>query len=340
MDPELASRFPVNASATMAASEFEIIRRYFTPAGPGRNDVHAGVGDDAALLAVPPGSELVVCMDTLVAGVHFPQETSPAAIGHKALAVNLSDLAAMGAEPAWATLSVTLPDNDTDWLEQFSRGFFELAGRYNVQLVGGDITRGPLNVTVQAHGFVPAGQALCRQGARPGDLVCVTGSLGDAGLALHLELPGGAPLRQRLDFPQPRIEAGIALRQYASAMIDISDGLLADLGHLLEADELGASLQVDELPRSADFLAALDAAGPGGESLARDLLLSAGDDYELCFCIPGPWRSAMEESLAAIPCAVTVVGVIEEDPGIRCYRQDGSPHTPSASGYQHFNGTD
>ncbi|UCC56963.1 MAG: thiamine-phosphate kinase [Gammaproteobacteria bacterium] len=324
----------------MAASEFEIIRRFFTPPGPGRNDVLAGVGDDAALLAVPPDSELVVCMDTLVAGVHFPKETAPAAIGYKALAVNLSDLAAMGAEPAWTTLSVTLPDNDMDWLEQFSRGFFGLASRYNVQLVGGDITRGPLNITVQAHGFVPAGQALYRQGARPGDLVCVTGSLGDAGLALHLGLTGEAPLRKRLDYPQPRIEAGIALRQYASAMIDISDGLLADLDHLLEADGLGALLRVDELPRSADFLSALDAAGPGCESLARDLTLSAGDDYELCFCIPELQRVAMEETLASIPCAVTAVGVIEEEPGIRCYRKDGSTYTPSTTGYQHFNRTD
>ena len=321
----------------MAASEFEIIRRYFTPAEPGRGDVIAGVGDDAALLAVPSGTELVVCMDTLVAGVHFPNATAPAAIGYKALAVNLSDLAAMGAEPAWVTLSVTLPDNDTDWLEQFSRGFFELASRYNVQLVGGDITQGPLSITVQAHGFVPAGKALHRQGARPGDLVCVTGSLGDAGLALHLGLTGDAALRRRLDYPQPRIEAGIALRDYASAAIDISDGLLADLGHLLEADALGASLRVDDLPCSADFLSALDTVGPGSESLACDLKLSAGDDYELCFCIPEQQRAAMEAALATIPCTVTAVGVIGEEPGIRCYRKDGSLYTPSTAGYQHFN---
>jgi thiamine-monophosphate kinase len=324
----------------MAASEFEIIRRWFTPAGPGRDDVIAGVGDDAALLAVPRGTELVVCMDTLVAGVHFPNGTAAAAIGHKALAVNLSDLAAMGAEPAWVTLSVTLPDNDTDWLEQFSRGFFELANHYSVQLVGGDITRGPLSITVQAHGFVPAGQALRRQGAQPGDLVCVTGTLGDAGLALYLELTGDTPLRRRLDYPQPRIEAGIALRDVASAVIDISDGLLADLGHLLEADGLGAALRVDDLPRSADFLSALETLGQGGAGLACDLPLGAGDDYELCICIPEQQRAAMEAALAAIPCAVAVVGVIEAAPGIRCYREDGSRYTPSTSGYQHFNGAD
>lgn len=324
----------------MATSEFEIISRWFTPAGPGRDDVIAGVGDDAALLAVPSGTELVACMDTLVAGVHFPRGTEPAAIGHKVLAVNLSDLAAMGAEPAWVTLSVTLPESDTDWLEQFARGFFELANRYNVQLVGGDITRGPLSITVQAHGFVPAGKALRRQGARPGDLVCVTGTLGDAGLALHMGLTGDTPLRRRLDYPQPRIEAGIALRDVASAVIDISDGLLADLGHLLEADGLGAVLRVDDLPRSADFLSALEAAGQGGTDLACDLLLGAGDDYELCFCVPKQQRSAMEAALAALPCAVTVVGVIEAQPGIRCYREDGSRYTPSSSGYRHFNGAD
>jgi len=324
----------------MAASEFDIIRRWFTPAGPGRDDVITGVGDDAALLAVPPGYELAVCMDTLVAGVHFPNNTVPGAIGHKALAVNLSDLAAMGAEPAWVTLSLTRPDTDPDWLEQFSRGFFELADHYHVQLVGGDITRGPLSVTAQAHGFVPTGKALRRHGARPGDLVCVTGTLGDAGLALQLGLSGDAPLRRQLDYPAPRIEAGIALRNHASAVIDISDGLLADLGHLLEADGLGASIQVDDLPRSADFRAALETSGQGGDALACDLPLGAGDDYELCFCIADPHWPVMEAALASIPCAVTRIGVIMEEPGIRCYREDGRPYTPTITGYRHFTGAD
>lgn len=282
-------------------------------------------------------------MDTLVAGIHFPEDTPAAAIGHKALAVNLSDLAAMGAAPAWATLSLTLPESDTTWLEQFSRGFFELAERYQVQLVGGDITHGPLTVTVQAHGFVPAGRAVRRQGARPGDLVCVTGTLGDAGLALHLALTGDAPLRQRLDFPEPCIAAGIALRDHATAMIDISDGLLADLGHLLEPDGLGAALHVDKLPRSADFLAALETAGPDSVALGRDLPLGAGDDYELCCCIPEDNRAGAEATLAGIPCPMTVIGVIEGEPGIRCTREDGSRYTPSSSGYRHFsdtNGTD
>ena len=192
-------------------------------------------------------------MDTLVDGVHFPAGTPAAAIGHKALAVNLSDLAAMGAEPAWATLSLTLPESDPDWLADFSQAFFKLADRYQLQLVGGDTTRGPLSVTVQVHGFVPNGQALRRQGAQPGDHIYVTGTLGDAGLALRSGGHDGEVLRQRLDYPEARIAAGRLLRGYASAAIDISDGLLADLGHMLAADDLGASLNVDELPRSAAF---------------------------------------------------------------------------------------
>ena len=186
------SKRPV-AELYMSDTEFDIIRRYFTRQDSNRGDVVTGIGDDAALLRVPAGMELVVCMDTLVDGVHFPGGTPATAIGHKALAVNLSDLAAMGAEPAWVTLSLTMPESDPDWLAAFSRGFFELADRYQVQLVGGDTTQGPLAVTVQAHGFVPAGQALRRQGAQAGDHIYVTGTLGDAGLALQRaaqEIPG------------------------------------------------------------------------------------------------------------------------------------------------------
>ena len=170
----------------MSDTEFDIIRRYFTRQPSSRNDVVTGIGDDAALLQVPAGMELVVCMDTLVDGVHFPVETPAAAIGHKALAVNLSDLAAMGAEPAWVTLALTLPAADADWLAGFSQAFFKLADRYKVQLVGGDTTQGPLSITVQAHGFVPQGTALLRHGAQPGDHIYVTGTLGDAGLACAL----------------------------------------------------------------------------------------------------------------------------------------------------------
>jgi len=323
----------------MAESEFDIIRHYFAGHRSSRDDVMVGIGDDAALLQVPPGRVLAVCMDTLVAGVHFPLETTAAGIGHKALAVNLSDLAAMGAEPAWATLALTVPDNDATWLASFSDAFFALADRYAVQLVGGDTTRGPLAVTVQAHGFVTPGKALRRQGARPGERIYVTGTLGDAGLALRMTDPGDSWLRTRLDFPEPRIEAGLVLRDYASAAIDISDGLLADLGHLLEGDRLGASLRIDALPRSEAFLEAMQVLDPDRRGVYYELPLSAGDDYELCFTVAEKYCGEMEARLAGIPGGCRWIGVVEAAPGIRCYRDDGSPYRPSVIGYQHFSST-
>ena len=322
----------------MAGTEFEIIRRYFTRQQAGREDVIAGIGDDAALLRVPAGMELVACIDTLVAGVHFPPHTSAAAIGHKALAVNLSDLAAMGAEPAWATLSLTLPDSDPAWLEDFAQGFFTLAERYRVQLVGGDTTCGPLVVTVQAHGFVVAGTALRRRGAQPGDRIYVTGTLGDAGLALQLGETAAGALWSRLDFPEPRVDAGLQLQGLASAAIDISDGLLADLAHLLEADGLGAVIEADAVPRSDAFLAGAGPAGAGQASRFYELPLSAGDDYELCFTVPAPHCATVERRLADLSCGCQAIGVVEARPGIRCRRATGEDYVPAGSGYQHFSG--
>jgi thiamine-monophosphate kinase len=323
----------------MAESEFDIIRHYFTGHRSSRDDVMMGIGDDAALLQVPPDRVLAVCVDTLVAGVHFPPNTAAAAIGHKALAVNLSDLAAMGAEPAWATLALTVPDNDAAWLAAFSDAFFALADRYAVQLVGGDTTRGPLAVTVQAHGFVLPGKALRRQGAAPGERIYVTGTLGDAGLALRMNDPDDSRLRNRLDYPEPRIEAGLALRDYASAAIDISDGLLADLGHLLEDDRLGASLRIDSLPRSEAFLEVMQVLDPDRRDLFHELPLSAGDDYELCFTVAETHCGEMEAQLAAIPGGCRCIGVVESAPGIRCYRDDGAQYLPAVTGYQHFSST-
>jgi thiamine-monophosphate kinase len=320
----------------MSGDEFEIIERFFTRQAISREDVLFGIGDDAALLQVPADSDLVLCMDTLVAGIHFPLQTSARAVGHKALAVNLSDLAAMGAVPAWATLSITLPENDAGWLAEFARGFFALAEQHGVQLVGGDTTHGPLSVTVQAHGFVPHGRALKRAGAQPGDRIFVTGTLGDAGLAL--QLPGEAAIQQRLDFPQPRIEAGQALRGLASAAIDISDGLLADLGHILEAGGTGATIRVDELPRSPAFLAALECAGEQRASWFHALPLSAGDDYELCFTVPQQSCAAVVQALQPLAIPVTAIGVVEAAPGIRCVLADGSAYRPQATGYLHFGG--
>lgn len=316
----------------MSDTEFDIIRRYFSRQHSNRKDVTLGIGDDAALLRVPAGNELVVSMDTLVDGVHFPAGTPAAAIGHKALAVNLSDLAAMGAEPAWVTLAITLPEPDADWLADFSAAFFRLAERFDVLLVGGDTTRGPLSVTVQAQGFVPQGQALQRRGARPGDRVFVTGSLGDAGLALMLRGKADEALQQRLDFPEPRLAAGQALRGIASAAIDVSDGLLADLGHLLEHDQLGARVCVDDVPTSAAFDAVLQQ--QGDPARLRDLPLAAGDDYELCFTVPETTLAQLERVQSGFSC--TCIGVVEQQPGIRCVAADGSVHVPAAVGYEHF----
>jgi len=323
----------------MSATEFEIIRRYFTRQSPHRDDVIAGIGDDAAVLQVPSGSDLVVCMDTLVAAVHFPESTPAAAIGHKALAVNLSDLAAMGATPSWATLSLTLPDSDPVWLEDFSQAFFCLADRYGVELVGGDTTRGPLSITVQAHGFVPTGKFLRRQGARPGDRIYVTGTLGDAGLALQLGDQADPVLRQRLDYPEPRITAGQLLRDYASAAIDISDGLLADLGHLLEAGGAGAAINIDALPRSAVFVTAMQQPGLTQPDRFYALPLSAGDDYELCFTVPAQSCDEMEATLSSQAIDYTSIGVIEAQSGIRCHRANGEVYQFATEGYQHFGGT-
>ena len=321
----------------MALSEFDIIRRFFDrpQVAAGRSDVLLGIGDDAAVVTVPDDHDLVLCMDTLVAGVHFPEDTSPGAIGHKALAVNLSDLAAMGAEPAWFTLAVTLPHADEDWLAAFAQDMFRLADYYRVQLVGGDVTRGPLSVTVQAHGLVPRGGALRRAGAAVGDHIYVTGTLGDAGLALRLVSQPAPALRQRLDYPSPRVESGLALRGLASAVIDISDGLLADLGHLLEYRGLGAMLEADDLPRSAGFRALADTTE--SKKLYYELPLTAGDDYELCFTIPSSRCGEAEAALADLPGGCTCVGVIESEPGIRCRHRDDSTWQPDGGqGYQHF----
>ncbi len=322
----------------MSATEFEIICRYFARQSLQRDDVLAGIGDDAALLQVPTGSELAVCIDTLVAAVHFPAATPAAAIGHKALAVNLSDLAAMGATPAWVTLSLTLPDSDPAWLADFSQAFFQLADRFGVQLVGGDTTRGPLSITVQAHGFVPAGRALRRHGAQPGDRIYVTGTLGDAGLALQLRAQADPALRQQLDYPEPRVAAGQLLGAYASAAIDVSDGLLADLGHLLAASGQGASINVDALPRSAVFTATMQQPGFRQSGLFYELPLSAGDDYELCFTVPAQSCAEMELALSKQSIVCTAIGVIEAHPGIRCHNANGDRYQAVNDGYQHFEG--
>ncbi|HEX6549666.1 MAG TPA: thiamine-phosphate kinase [Gammaproteobacteria bacterium] len=314
--------------------EFALIRHYFVDGGAMRDDVVLGIGDDAAVLRVPPGQELVVTTDSLVSGVHFPAGLDAEAIGYRALAANLSDLAAMGAQPAWVLLAITLPEVDAAWLKKFSRGFFRLAKQHNVALIGGNVARGPLNITITAHGLVPAGHALTRTGARPGDAVFVTGHPGDAAAGLQLIQVGrhepGNVCVQRFCYPEPRIAAGLALRGVASAAIDISDGLLADLSHLLEADNCGATLELAGLPLSTCLreLQAVDA--------ARRLALTGGDDYELCFTVPTDNVPALQECVKAFGCAVTRIGMIDGERGLRLRDEQGTVSSIDPAGYLHF----
>ena len=308
--------------------EFDLIARIRSRADASRADVVLGIGDDAALLAPPPGQHLVVATDTLNAGVHFPAGTAPAAIGWKALAVNLSDLAAMGATPAWCTLSLSLPAGDDGFVDGFLDGFLALASAHGVALVGGDTTRGPLSACVTAHGFVAPGCALRRAGADVGDDVWVSGTLGDAAAALAQWQAGEATdpaLRVRLERPMPRVALGLALRGIASACIDVSDGLLADLGHLCLASGVGAEVEVDALPASTALVAAFDA------QARRGLQATGGDDYELCFSAP----PARREAIAAMP-GTTRIGRIVAGDGVRAMTSAGVPWQPVHAGYQHF----
>lgn len=321
--------------------EFELIERYFRAAGSElarrRPDVVLGIGDDAALLRVPAGHELVAALDTLVEGRHFPVGCPADSIGHRALAVNLSDIAAMGAEPAWFLLALTLPRADEVFLGDLSRGMFELARAHGVALVGGDTTAGPLSLSVQALGTVPAGQALRRSGAAPGDLVYVTGTPGDAAAGLALLMSGSAQspdahqgqLLHRFMFPEPRVQLGLQLRGIASACIDVSDGLAADAGRLAAASGCGVTLDAGALPLSG----ALRACCGADESLAH--ALRGGDDYELCFTVAPSRRSELESRLANVKCRVTCIGNITSGSGVRIER-DGVPVDTDTRGYDHF----
>lgn len=314
--------------------EFGIIRRYFASQATTRPDVILGIGDDAAVLDVPPDRELVVTVDNLVACVHFPPELAAEAVGHRALAVSLSDLAAMGAEPAWVLLALTLPEADEPWLDGFSHGFFALARRHGVALVGGNMARGPLDIGVTAHGLIPKGEALTRKGAQPGDLIYITGAPGDAAAGLELLKAGhknyAHPCLKRFAYPEPRLAEGVALRGVASACIDVSDGLLADLGHLLGDRGLGARLVLEKLPLS-ESLRALH-----GIEEARRLALTGGDDYELCFTIHPNRAAVAEVRLQEIGCPVICIGTVEGQAGIECVDQAGKLHRYLATGYRHF----
>ncbi|WP_447940485.1 thiamine-phosphate kinase [Pseudoxanthomonas mexicana] len=314
----------------MGAGEFDLIARIRARAGA-RGDVVLGIGDDAAVLAPPPGRQLVVTADTLNDGIHFPRGTRAADIGWKALAVNLSDLASMGADPAWCTLSLSLPQSDPTWIDAFLDGFAALATHHGIVLVGGDTTRGPLSVSVTAMGFVEPGRALRRDGARVGDDIWVTGTLGDAAGALALlERTPVDALRVRLDRPTPRMEAGRALVGRASACVDVSDGLLADLGHVAARSGLGARVEIDALPASDALCAAFDAA------TRLPMQASGGDDYELCFTAPADARADIAALASRLDLRITRIGRMVAGEGVHTMRADGEPWTPPRRGYDHF----
>jgi thiamine-monophosphate kinase len=311
--------------------EFSLIARIRQRAAQ-RDDVALGIGDDAALLRPAVGHELVATADTLNAGVHFPPGTAPGDIGWKALAVSLSDLAAMGATPAWCLLSLSLPQADAAWLDAFLDGLLPLAAQHGVALVGGDTTRGPLSIALTALGQLPAGTALRRDGARAGDDVWLTGVPGEASLALaqwRAGRFGEARLRARLDRPTPRVAAGLALRGLASACIDVSDGLAADLGHVLHASGVGATLALEALPVSAPLAALPDEARWQHQ-------LAGGDDYELCFTAPAAQHDEVARRLSACGTPVTRIGTIEPHAGLRLLRPDGRDWAPAVPGWQHF----
>ena len=327
-------------------AEFDLIERIRARA-IARDGVLLGIGDDAALLQVPAGHELAVTADTLNAGVHFPADATPADIGWKALAVNLSDLASMGARPAWCTLSLSLPGDDTAWLDAFLDGFLGLADTHAVALVGGDTTRGPLSIAVTAMGWVEAGAALRRDGARPGDDVWVTGTLGDAAAALVLggyvpipldgvampavEAGNAAALRARLARPAPRVAVGRALAGLAHACVDVSDGLLADLGHICRRSGVGAEIELARLPASPALRAAY-----ADDELRAALQAAGGDDYELCFSASTAAREAVARALEQAGTTGTRIGRITDGDGVRALAADGSPWRPFRGGYVHF----
>lgn len=322
----------------MSEGEYALIERYFRNLTADRGDIRVGIGDDAAVLQVPAGQELVVSTDTLVSGVHFPVSTAPADIGFKSLAVNLSDLAAMGAEPRWATLALTLPDADPQFLEPFSRGFGECADQHGVALAGGDLARGPLSITVQIMGTVPAGTALVRGGARPGDQVWVTGVLGAAALGLAVVQGrhggGGADIDvcvRRLLRPEPRVGAGMMLRGTATAAIDLSDGLLTDLQHVMRASGTGAQVSLGALPLPAALRMLPDEQGRWHYALC------GGDDYELCYTVPQASAAGLAARLRAGGNAATCIGTVTAAPGIRWISPVGTEvDFGGATGYQHF----
>lgn len=354
----------------MSGSEFQLIQRYFSePVQNGRDDLLLGIGDDCAIVAPREQSNLAFSMDTLVSGVHFPQNTPAEAIAHKALAVNLSDLAAMGAEPAWFTLSLTLPDGhdlyfadsslentlckkhqyanqaaseyqkqqQEKWLQQFSGALFSLARKHHIQLIGGDTSHGPLSITIHVTGYLDPHSGLKRSGAKPGDVVAVTGALGAAAMGLNISLQQNKEqydcltaaekklALQALNFPQPRITEGLLLKTVAHAALDLSDGLISDLSHILKASDVGAELALEAIPL-ARSLACLTLEQAWGKAL------TGGDDYELCFTLDqSDWLELKKKHPQ-----FTAIGKIFAEKGLKLKKADGQYYAIHSRGYDHF----
>jgi thiamine-monophosphate kinase len=316
-------------------SEFDIIQQYFSRKFPESKSVRIAIGDDAAITTVPAGMEQVIAIDTLVEGIHFSKNTPAENIAYKALAVNISDLAAMGATPAWFTLALTLPEVSDPWLASFSKGLFELADEFNMLLIGGDTTRGPLTVSIQVAGFVPQDKALLRSGACPGDHIFVTGNIGDGCTGLAVQETGNKDcddeyLLQRLQKPTPRVTFGQSLIGIASSCIDVSDGLLADVSHILQSSGVGAVIHLEKIPVSESTFKKQQLLG-----LTRLQLVQGGDDYELCFTVPENKISMLECTCNENDLKVTDIGQIEAETGLRCYDHQTLLDIDN-TGYQHF----
>ncbi|SIS44004.1 thiamine-phosphate kinase [Neptunomonas antarctica] len=317
--------------------EFALIRRYFQSLQQDGlpSSVSVGIGDDCAVLNVPPDQQLVVSIDTLVEGVHFLPDTPADQLAWRILGAAVSDLAAMGATPAWLTLALTLPQAEESWISAFSAALSAATRQYNIQLVGGDTTRGPLTLTAQVHGFVKTGTALLRKGAKPGDLICVTGTLGDSRAGLDTLLNDAsldedvAYLRRRFYRPEPRIETGQLISPFASSCIDISDGLLGDINHILEQSGVGAQINPAALPLSAELLRF------AGQKKARSWALTGGEDFELCFTVPPSQWISLQSQLQHHDVQVTPVGAICEATGIQLFIEC-EWQMVEASGYKHF----
>ncbi|MYI89854.1 MAG: thiamine-phosphate kinase [Gammaproteobacteria bacterium] len=313
--------------------EFELIQRYFADRQSYDESVLTGIGDDCAIVDIPADQQLLVTTDTLHENVHFPASTKARQIGYKSLAVSLSDLASKGAKPKYAMLNLSLPGYDTTWLAEFSRGFFDLAAQYNIGLIGGDTVRGPLSIGITAFGMATVDQCPLRSGARPGDAVHVTGTLGDAALGLIASRLGNSLnrkdaefLQRRLELPQPRVKAGQVIARYATSSIDLSDGLIADLSHILVASGVGASIDLEKIPLSPVYQHLL-------KDVGWDYALAHGDDYELCFTISQELpESAIEE--AAVP--MSRIGTVVEGDGIEVRQPNGEIYQIQSSGYSHF----